>query len=62
MVKIAVKEWLNSKKTFLNLDKSTKKASPEVSESTINRVLNELKKDGVIETTEQGRSSKWVKK
>jgi Fic family protein len=37
-------------------------ACPDVSESTINRVLKELKEQGHIEATSLGRSAKWKKK
>lgn len=37
-------------------------ACPDVSESTINRVLNEMKDKGLVEPTGLGRSAKWKRK
>ncbi|MFO7176718.1 hypothetical protein QJS77_14905, partial [Enterococcus faecium] len=36
-------------------------ACPDISEATINRVLRELRDEGVIASSGLGRSAKWIK-
>ncbi|SHM58645.1 Fic family protein [Gracilibacillus kekensis] len=55
-----IKKYIENKLGFFTKE-DIRKSCPDVSESTINRVLNELKDNGLIEPTGLGRSAKWKK-
>lgn len=55
-----IKKYIENKIGFFTKE-DIRKSCPDVSESTINRVLNELKEKGVIEPTGLGRGAKWKK-
>ncbi|GEL78650.1 Fic family protein [Tenuibacillus multivorans] len=55
-----IKKYIENKIGFFTKE-DIRKACPDVSESTINRVLNELKDKGVVEPTGLGRGAKWKK-
>lgn len=55
-----IKRYIENKIGFFTKE-DIRHACPDVSESTINRVLNELKDTGFIEPTGLGRSAKWRK-
>ncbi|MEB1807165.1 MAG: cell filamentation protein Fic, partial [Bacillaceae bacterium] len=38
-----------------------RQACPDISEATINRVLRELRDEGIIAPSGLGRSAKWIK-
>lgn len=56
-----VKKYIVNKIGFFTKE-DIRNACPDVSESTINRVLNELKEKDIIEPTSLGRNAQWVKK
>lgn len=55
-----IEKYIENKVGFFTKE-DIRNACPDVSDSTINRVLKELKNDGLIEPTELGRSAKWKK-
>lgn len=56
-----IKNYIENKIGFFTKD-DIRTVCPDVSESTINRVLHELKDQGLIEPTGLGRSAQWKKK
>ncbi|MDC3415133.1 Fic family protein [Terrihalobacillus insolitus] len=55
-----IKKYIENKTGFFTKEE-IRRACPDVSESTINRVLNELKDQNLIEPTGLGRNAKWKK-
>ncbi|MHA6253240.1 Fic family protein [Oceanobacillus sp. CAU 1775] len=55
-----IKDFIDNKLGFFTKE-DIRRACPDVSESTINRVLNQLKEAGDIEPTGLGRNAKWKK-
>ena len=56
-----IEEYVENKIGFFT-KADIRTACPDVSESTINRVLNKLKEENKLEPTGLGRSAKWKKK
>jgi Fic family protein len=56
-----IEEYIENKIGFFTKE-DIRTACPDVSEATINRVLNKLKEDNKIEPTGLGRNAKWKKK
>ena len=56
-----IEKVINSTLGYFTKD-DIKAQCPDIPEPTINRVFNNLRKDGKIEVVAKGRSAKWKKK